>query len=107
MPIIINCANCSRRFSSENRTCPYCDWDPNAKKTDAGVPGPLAETADAVPDASPAMEMVPGPKFEGLRELNVGQLRPMARDLGVTHWYRLGKEKLIAAITSRQNMAKK
>lgn len=78
----IECENCSRVFDSEDALCPTCHWDRNA-------------------DAEADMEMVPGPAFEDLESLNLGQLRPMARDLDIDRWYEMKKSELIKAISER------
>jgi hypothetical protein len=81
MPVTVVCPNCNRKFWSDQALCPSCGWDRKAEKP-----------------AAQKQEMVPGPGFAGLEELNVGQLRPMARDMGIKHWYRLDKAQLITAI---------
>lgn len=89
----LRCPNCSQKFQSENALCPSCGWDRNPD------PQPVVEDEST-------LEMVPGPAFQDLERLNVGQLRPMARDLGINKWYRMVKDKLIEAIKSKRANAK-
>ena len=92
MPAWQHCYQClvDSTHTDRHKKCPRCGWGPDAKSEAA------EDAVEEAPGREP--EMVPGPGFKNLEELNVGQLRPMARDLGVKHWYRLGKDKLLKAV---------
>lgn len=56
------------------------------------------ETVEMKPEDKDGQEMVPGPSFDSIDELNVGQLRPMARDLKIKGWHQMVKAELVKAI---------
>jgi len=98
--IRIVCPNCNRNFYHDQyQLCPNCGWDRFDVDGNLKFFEQALENAKArIDDLESRLEMVPGPAFEDLSSLNVGQLRPMARDLGVDRWYQLNKNNLVKAI---------